>query len=191
MVIGNGVNFGIILLARYREERAKGRGVEDALVIAIRETRMATAVAATAAAASYGSLLLTQFQGFRQFGVIGGIGMLFCWASAYLLSPALVAWFDKAPAGARQTSAPGAGRLGAWLPSFVSRHARWVLFATGVLTLLSVIKVAHFDRTYIESDFSRLRRGDLPQSGERYWGRRDGLAARPLSDPPGDLDRLT
>ena len=68
VVIGNGVNFGIILLARYREERAKGRGVEDALVIAIRETRMATAVAATAAAASYGSLLLTQFQGFRQFG---------------------------------------------------------------------------------------------------------------------------
>ena len=103
VVIGNGVNFGIILLARYREERAKGHGVEDALVIAIRETRMATAVAATAAAASYGSLLLTQFQGFRQFGVIGGIGMLFCLGiGLILLSPALVAWFDKAPAGAHR-----------------------------------------------------------------------------------------
>src|SRR5262249_36706857 len=95
VIVGNGVNFGIILLARYVEERRAGRDVEDALVLALSGTRTGTLVAALAAAAAYGSLALTGFRGFAQFGAIGGLGMISCWACTFVLAPPLIAWLDR------------------------------------------------------------------------------------------------
>ena len=36
-----------------------------------------------------------QFRGFRQFGVIGGLGMLLAWGTTYLLMPPLLVWLDR------------------------------------------------------------------------------------------------
>ncbi|MEK7690958.1 MAG: MMPL family transporter, partial [Bdellovibrionota bacterium] len=84
IVIGNGINFGIILLARYVEERRKGLGHPRAVYISVTRTASATFIAALAAGISYGSLMLTGFRGFSQFGAIGLAGMIFCWLAAYL-----------------------------------------------------------------------------------------------------------
>ena len=46
VIVGNGVNFGIILLARYVEERRAGQSIEESLVIAIWGSRAGTVVAA-------------------------------------------------------------------------------------------------------------------------------------------------
>jgi hypothetical protein len=76
----------------------------------------------------------TQFRGFRHFGLIGGVGILFCWAATYLVLPAALAalaarghaagrsparfgkgltWADAAPpAGDRHHRAHGPGRVG-------------------------------------------------------------------------------
>src|SRR5262249_52461987 len=72
IIVGNGINFAIILLARYEEERAIGVVPEVALVRSVAATWRATVIAALAASISYGSLVLTRFRGFSQFGVIGG-----------------------------------------------------------------------------------------------------------------------
>src|SRR5207244_4813422 len=56
IIVGNGINAGIILLARYLEERRHGRSVADAIPIALRSTWLATFAASAAAAASYASL---------------------------------------------------------------------------------------------------------------------------------------
>ena len=47
--------------------------------MAHRGTWRPTLTAAAAAAGSYGSLLITEFRGFREFGIIGGAGMVICW----------------------------------------------------------------------------------------------------------------
>ena len=52
-------------------------------------------VAAAAAALSYGSLMLTSFRGFRQFGIIGFTGMIFCWLAAYTLLPTIMICFYR------------------------------------------------------------------------------------------------
>jgi predicted RND superfamily exporter protein len=44
IVIGNGINFGIILLARFMEERRKRKEAPRSLYIAIQKTISATAV---------------------------------------------------------------------------------------------------------------------------------------------------
>jgi uncharacterized membrane protein YdfJ with MMPL/SSD domain len=89
IIAGNGINYGILLIARYLEER-RTRGVEDALAIGIRGTLRPTAVAALGASIAYGSLAATSFRGFADFAVIGAVGMILCWIATYLLLPALM-----------------------------------------------------------------------------------------------------
>src|SRR5262249_44008739 len=73
IILGNGINFAIIQMARYEEERRNGRPTEPALARSLEATVRATAVAALAASCAYGSLTITRFRGFSQFGVIGGV----------------------------------------------------------------------------------------------------------------------
>ena len=180
IIIGNGINFGIIQLARYLESRRQGKTVEEALVVALWGTRWGTLSAALAAGVAYASLVAMQFRGFRQFGVIGGLGMAFAWGATVLLMPPLLSWLDRgryAP-GVRQHS----GRFVGGIARAVG--ARPWLFATGALlvTLGSVWEVRHFGRDQLEFDFSRLRRRDTWKTGEGHWGRRmDTLLGRYLT----------
>ena len=68
IIVGNGINFGIVLLARYVDERRSGATVREALELAVWGSRIGTLSAALAAGVSYTSLALTDFRGFRQFG---------------------------------------------------------------------------------------------------------------------------
>src|SRR5207248_251829 len=95
IIVGNGINAGIILLARYIEERRRGSPVDMALPVALRATWLATFAASAAAAASYGSLGAVSFRGFNQFAFMGFFGMLICWVSAYAMMPALIALQER------------------------------------------------------------------------------------------------
>ena len=55
----------------------------------------ATAAAALAAGTAYLSLAATPFRGFRDFGIIGGMGMACCWISAYTVLPAALAFSER------------------------------------------------------------------------------------------------
>jgi predicted RND superfamily exporter protein len=90
IIAGNGINFGIIYMARYIEARRAGEAIAQAVLTAHRETLTATLAAAAAAMVAYGSLAVTTFRGFKHFGVIGGLGMALCWLGTYLLLPALL-----------------------------------------------------------------------------------------------------
>ncbi len=90
IVAGNGINSGIIYTARYLEARRSGAGVAGAVRIASTATWLPTFGAAVAAAAAYGSLGLTSFLGLKHFAVIGGAGMLLCWAATYAVTPPLL-----------------------------------------------------------------------------------------------------
>ncbi|MGE0868981.1 MAG: RND family transporter [Kofleriaceae bacterium] len=94
IIAGNGVNYGILLIARFLEER-KQLDVEHALAEAILGTLRPTAVASLGASIAYGSLAATSFKGFADFAVIGALGMLVCWVASYLLLPALVLVFGR------------------------------------------------------------------------------------------------
>lgn len=167
IIVGNGVNFGIVLLARYVEERRAGEGVRNALVVSVEAARAGTLAAAIAAGASYTSLTLTEFRGFRQFGVIGGLGMLLSWLLAFTLMPSLAAWVDRAP-----HAPPMRGTLMDVVVSVPRRYPAAVLFVAGTLALAAACAARSIGPDFIETDFSRLRRADTWTNGEGYWGRR-------------------
>lgn len=171
VIVGNGINFGIVLLARYLEERRKGASVEDALVVGVWGTRVGTVVAAAAAATAYGSLVLTQFRGFRQFGVIGGVGMLVCWALSFLLIPSLIAGLDRSERARPRPRPEGSGPM-ARVADVVERRPVAILVLSAILTCGSLVLVRGLGPERIEYDFSKLRRSDTHLRGEGYWGKR-------------------
>ncbi|MEP7052251.1 MAG: MMPL family transporter [Pseudomonadota bacterium] len=180
VIVGNGVNFGIILLARYVEERRNERPIQESLTTAIWGSRAGTIVAALAAATAYGSLMLTQFRGFHQFGVIGAIGMLACWAMAFLLGPSLIAWLDRD--GSSQKNGQHRPAIMGRVANFVQRRPLPIVAVAAALTVFSLYRVRSIDGSWIEYDFSQLRRADSHVSGEAYWGHRmDELLGRYLT----------
>ena len=92
IIAGNGVNYGILLVARYLEERERHLAPE-AMAAAITATVRPTIIASLGAAIAYGSLAATSFRGFSDFAAIGSIGMVVCWIGSYVLLPALVLRF--------------------------------------------------------------------------------------------------
>ena len=90
IIAGNGINFSILLMARYLEERRQGAAADAAVVQAMKRTWRPTLTAACTASAAYGALVVTEFKGFREFGWIGGLGILVCWLAAYLSLPSIL-----------------------------------------------------------------------------------------------------
>ncbi len=171
IIVGNGINFGLVLLSRYVEERRAGVDVAPALVRAVQGARAGTLAAAAAAGVSYAALAVTQFQGFRQFGIIGGLGMLLAWGAAFVLMPPLIAWLDTGDA-TRPRAVPERARFSFWVARAVSRAPRAILVASALMTVVASVEIATFRASDVESDFSRLRRRDTWTSGEGYWGDR-------------------
>jgi predicted exporter len=60
----------------------------------VRETWKPTAIAALSSAAAYGSLTITDFRAFRDFGFIAASGMLLCWVVKTLMVPPLLLLLD-------------------------------------------------------------------------------------------------
>jgi len=158
IILGNGINFGIILLARYREERIgqPNATVEQALVVAVRSTAQPTLGAALAACVAYASLALTGFRGFRQFGEVGGVGMVTCWLATYTYCPALICFWERIrrrPLWGVTFAAGPLTRAAEW----VFRRRRFLILVATGMSLLALCAVAPVFRSPFEYDFSKLR----------------------------------
>jgi predicted RND superfamily exporter protein len=171
IIVGNGINFGLILLARHLEERRRGGDVRGSLERAVSATRGGTIAAAAAAGISYAALSLTQFRGFRQFGFIGGLGMFFAWVLAYTLMPSLIVRLDRGEA-TRPRPKTERSTISYWLTRAVAAAPALIVAASVALTVISALEVSRFRSSDIESDLSRLRRRDTWEVGEGYWGDR-------------------
>ncbi|MEQ9321976.1 MAG: MMPL family transporter, partial [Polyangiaceae bacterium] len=90
IIAGNGINPGIIYMARYLEARRRYMDAPGAIRLAHRDTWLPTLTASAAASAAYASLMVTEFRGFHDFGVIGGVGMMLCWVCTYAFLPSIL-----------------------------------------------------------------------------------------------------
>ena len=169
IILGNGINFGIIFLARYLEERRAMRRAVVAGAIAIDRTAKATLTAALAAGLSYGSLVLTDFRGFRQFGVIGLIGMVLCWISAFTVLPSFLNLIDRGRplARPRAVTKREPGRIS----TLLFRHPGVIWMVTIIITVLSIMTWPRFSPDILEADLTRLRSRYSLEKGSGYYAR--------------------
>src|SRR5207249_8772177 len=95
IVVGNGINYGLIYLARVKQLRSRGEALGPSCVEGALTTARATLLASAATSVSFGVLIIAANRGFRHFGFIGGIGMLLCWVFTFLLVPALLTGYER------------------------------------------------------------------------------------------------
>lgn len=189
IIVGTGINYGIILIDRF------GRTGGD-LQLAIAQTLRATAVAALATAVSFGVLAAGEVESFRQFGWIGGIGILACWLATFLVVPAVLVTFPprlraRRP-GPLTAAAAAIGRA-------CERFPRTILAAAACFTLAGIALAYSARDRAIETDLralatrssaingiekldNRLRAMDDRSSTPAVIATHDRSEARPICD---------
>jgi hypothetical protein len=165
IIAGNGVNYGILLIARYLEERPRS-SPDDALVTAVAATWRPTAVASLGASIAYGSLAATSFRGFADFAIIGAVGMTLCWIASFTVLPALILRFARHARVVHKEPIVGgmlAKLIGVKRPIFV-------VAAAGIVAVLaSVVVVRYVAADPFEYDIRMLRSEGRDAQTERYW----------------------
>lgn len=171
IVVGNGINPGLILLSRYRDERRRGDpgGGGGALARAMAGAARGTLTASATAAVAYLSLAVTDFRGFRHFGVIGGIGMVLCWVAAFTVLPAALAELEARGRIRFRPAAAGTRRLLSLAPV----RAGWAGAVGLVATAAAGIGAWHYlAGDPLEKDWRRLRSDSAEILEQRAWNDR-------------------
>ncbi|HSN91785.1 MAG TPA: MMPL family transporter [Anaeromyxobacteraceae bacterium] len=173
IVVGNGINVGLILFARYLEERRHGWAPLQAMETALSATWLATLTAAFAAGAAYASLVATDFRGFNQFGLIGGVGMALSWVFSYLVTPALVLAWERIAPIPRAGQRPARPIFTQAVSHAVDRAPRATALAALAITAVSLVFIHRFSRDPFEYDFKNLRNlTALEEGGPSWWDER-------------------
>ncbi|WP_437960635.1 MMPL family transporter [Sorangium sp. So ce119] len=208
IVAGNGINFGIIYMARYLEARRGGASLLEGVRVAHRETWLPTLTAGCAASAAYGSLVVTEFRGFRDFGLIGGVGMVLCWVATFVALPSILAVTERlipleqgspGPLGRLRQRTQGGLAFGAPFARLAARGpaaitlAGLALAAVGVVATVAYVRAdpMEYDLRNLRNDerarAEQIRLGELAEEITGYVGT-DGMAI--LVDRPEQVEPL-
>ncbi len=152
ILVGNGINYAIVLGARYREHRRAGEEAGAAIAAAIEGVWRGTLAAALCASVAYASLMLTGFRGFSQFGLMGAVGALLCWLATFTLVPALI----RLTAGRHVPGPLGGVTAFAALGGLVVRRPQLVGWLSVVISVAAVAGLRHFAGAPFEYDFRKL-----------------------------------
>jgi predicted RND superfamily exporter protein len=207
IILGNGINYPIVLLHRYREFRARGMVPEVARREAVLNAFRAELVGSLVASIAYGSLVVTRFRGFNQFGVIGFVGMLLVWLSMIPCVPALLTvdeWIQaRAPRWLRDAPvAKEHARRGPIMDAIATatEKAPWLFLAGAVVaTIWACRGVPAYLRDPWEYDFDKLGSRGSHVSGAMAWsvksdqvfgGKQNIAGALMLADTPEQVPAL-
>tara|TARA_B100001964_G_scaffold88776_1_gene99854 strand:+ start:175 stop:2919 length:2745 start_codon:yes stop_codon:yes gene_type:complete len=138
ILIGLGIDFGIHILERYKEERTAGGDVLQALQKTVQGTGRGNFAGAVTTAMAFGGMILTDFVGIAELGKISGGGILLCMISMILLLPALITVEEKItkPLYLPKQS----DRKGRWLEKFFENY-RAIIFVSMALFILSLLSL--------------------------------------------------
>ncbi len=167
IILGNGINTPIILLARYGEERNQGAPVGSALTRALARTMVATATAMLAASIAYGSLTITDFRGFNQFGLIGGAGMLLVWISTMFLVPPLVLLGERIRPGIFTPRKNLWRRPFLFIGQLVARHPVLIAILNLGLIFGAALPLSRYLRDPLEWNINNLRSDET--ESQKLW----------------------
>lgn len=155
IVIGNGVNAELLLVARYQDELRDGREPRAAIAPAIAGALPGTLAATFAAAAAYASLMIADFRGFREFGALAGVGMMLTWVTTFTVLPALLAVLARR-GRIRLTSPPAIGAVLSWLLP-ARRLGAVVVVGVGIAVLAAAMSVVYLANDPFTRDWRDLQ----------------------------------
>jgi hopanoid biosynthesis associated RND transporter like protein HpnN len=107
LLLGLGIDYGIHLFSRYLEELQRGAASKvEALRTTLVKLGPGVALAGLSASLSFFPLVLTNFKGLAELGIITSMGMAVATITALSVLPALILLFDRSRPGSPQASTP-------------------------------------------------------------------------------------
>jgi uncharacterized protein len=138
ILIGLGIDFGIHILERYKEERILGGDVLYALQKTVQGTGRGNFAGAVTTAMAFGGMIFTDFIGIVELGKISGGGIFFCMISMILVLPALISLEEKIRKPKyRQERFE---QRDSWLEIFFTNY-RLIIFVSVALFILSLFSL--------------------------------------------------
>lgn len=134
VLMGIGIEYGIALLSRYREERERGSTGEEAFVKALSVTGKGIITGALTTAGAFYAIVFSEFKAMHDMGLVLGTGVVFALLATFFVLPALVTMkervFPYKPRAFDEESGlmRKEGR-------FVAKRPWWVIAAGLVITL--------------------------------------------------------
>ncbi len=95
ILIGLGVDYSIHILATYSEARLMKKSPEDSIIWSIDKSGSGIITGALTTAMAFFALIFTDFKGFREFGIVMGMGIISVLISSLTFLPALLIIKDK------------------------------------------------------------------------------------------------
>lgn len=158
IIVGTGVNYGIILMGRYLEGRKKQQPPVESMQHALEMTFRPTLLAAATTAVSFAVLMLAGIRGLSQFGFIGATGVILCWFATMVVLPVMTLESEKIRLLVRPRTTPERSSAVLDLVTRIAPRTPAVLLAAGAISaIVAAVAVARFAPHAIEYDFSKMR----------------------------------
>jgi predicted RND superfamily exporter protein len=136
LLFGMGNDFNMYALSRYQEERSTGAGPKESAAVMTASLFRALNQAALTTSVAFFALVVLDFRGFSQFGLLAGVGVEIALVATLTLFPPMIMALDRVWPDRTVSAAQAEGLR--WLGWFANRTvARVTIFAGTVLFILS------------------------------------------------------
>ncbi|MCX4248056.1 MMPL family transporter [Paraliomyxa miuraensis] len=163
VLLGLGIDFAIHVLARYRDERARGHRRPTALAITLATTGRSTLGGGLGTGLAFAALTVADFQGFAQFGVVASAGLVLALSTSMVVMPAALVlserWRPWPPPATRTRAATTTPRPGSGARTIV-------VAAVGMLAVLGVAAAIYAGLHATELEFEYDFRAMGPKDAE-------------------------
>ncbi len=138
ILIGAGIEFGLQIVSRYREELAASHNVTRSIEIAITQTGKGNITAAITTAAAFFASCFTDFLALQELGFIAGAGILLCLLNMFTVLPAMMFIADR---GKRQDRLNTTLKIDLKGLQFFYQRAGLVLLTTLAISIAAIVGV--------------------------------------------------
>ncbi len=163
VLLGLGVDYAIHIYNRYISERAAGASPERAAEVGVGATGEGIVLGALTTVVAFLGMTLTDFRGFKEFGIMAGLGVFLTMVALLVCVPAALALLSRLRGERERVGRPFSFGLGAALR--LVRARPWFLVIAGLLVLELSVGAMFADPSQrgvnFESDFGKM---GLPRS---------------------------
>ena len=154
ILTGLGINYGIHLYIRFKQELRKGQTIPAAAELVATQVGRSGVIAMATTISVFSLLIFSDFRGFSEFGAIAAIGIMCSFTSYFFLLPALILCADKIHGLRKPRPRMFSLRISAI-------YSNTPIFLVAMFLLLLVSSLFLLPDVQFEHDFRKLR-GESP-----------------------------